>query len=244
MLPLKDWEEVNISAAFEPPSLEYFFGTDNLGRDQFSRVILAARVSVLGSIAAVAVGTIIGVSWGLAAGFFGGTVGSIMMRIVDFLLSIPTILMALLILALLGPGAINAIIAIAVTRIPTMARLSRSSALVEQGKDYVMASQSIGARNRHMLFKVIGPNTLPPIFVQFTLSLAFAILLESGLSFLGLGTRPPTPAWGSMLATGRRYLQDAPWMAIFPGLAITTYVLAVGYLSDGLRAAIGAKSLR
>jgi len=244
VLPLKDWEEVNISAAFEPPSLQYFFGTDNLGRDQFSRVILAARVSVLGSIAAVAMGTIIGVSWGLTAGFFGGTIGSIMMRIVDFLLSIPTILMALLILALLGPGAINAIIAIAVTRIPTMARLARSSALVEQGKDYVMASRAIGAKNRHMLFRVIGPNTLPPVFVQFTLSLAFAILLESGLSFLGLGTRPPTPAWGAMLAMGRRYLQDAPWMAIFPGLAITTYVLAVGYLSDGLRAAIGARSLR
>jgi ABC-type dipeptide/oligopeptide/nickel transport system permease subunit len=185
----------------------------------------------------------VGVSWGLAAGFFGSTVDAVMMRIIDFLLSIPTILMALLILALLGPGAINAIIAIAVTRIPTMARLARSSALVEQGKDYVMASRSIGAKNRHMLFRVIGPNTLPPVFVQFTLSLAFAILLESGLSFLGLGTRPPTPAWGEMLAMGRRFLQDAPWMAIFPGLAITTYVLAVGYVSDGLRAAIGAKSL-
>ena len=244
VLPLKDPEEVNIALAFTPPSMQYPFGTDNLGRDMLTRVILAARVSVLGSIAAVAVGTLVGVPWGLAAGFFGGSVDSVMMRIVDFKLAIPTILLALLILAVLGPGAINAIIAIAVTRIPTMARLARSSTLVEQERDYVLASRAIGARNSHLVLRVIMPNTLPPAFVQFTLSLAFAILLESGLSFLGLGTRPPTPAWGEMLATGRRYLMDAPWIAIFPGLAITTYILAVGYVSDGLRAGIGAKSVR
>jgi peptide/nickel transport system permease protein len=244
VLPLKDPNKVNIADAFAPPSMQYPFGTDNLGRDILARVIFAARVSVLGSIAAVGVGTILGVPWGLAAGFFGGTTDSVMMRVVDFMLAIPTILMALLILAVLGPGAINAIIAIAVTRIPTMARLARSSTLVEQERDYVTASRAIGARSGHMLFRVILPNTLPPVFVQFTLSLAFAILLESGLSFLGLGTRPPTPAWGEMLATGRGFLYDAPWIALFPGLAITTYVLAVGYVSDGLRAGIGAKSVR
>ena len=183
-----------------------------------------------------------GVPWGLIAAFFGGRVDSLMMRVVDFMLSIPTILLALLIVAVLGPGTMNAVIAIAVTRIPTLARLARSSALVEIEKDYVLASRSIGAGDRHMLFKVILPNCLAPVFVQVTLSLSFAILLESGLSFLGLGTQPPTPAWGYMLNTGRRFLREAPWIALFPGLTITLFIMAVGFVSDGLRAGIGAKT--
>jgi ABC-type dipeptide/oligopeptide/nickel transport system permease subunit len=243
-LPLQDPEKVDIAMRFQPPSLQHLFGTDDMGRDIFTRTILAARISVLGSMAAVAVGTFFGVPWGLTAGFFGGRVDAVMMRIIDFMLSIPTILLALLIVAMLGPGSLNAIIAIAVTRVPTLARLARSSTMVEIERDYVLASRSIGASNRHMLFKVILPNCLAPIFVQVTLSLAFAILLESGLSFLGLGTRPPTPAWGYMLSMGRRFLREAPWFAIFPGLTITLFVLAVGFVSDGLRAGIGARTHR
>ena len=242
VLPLQDHEKVDIGGRFQVPSIQHLCGTDDFGRDIFARVVLASRVSVLGSIAAVAVGTMFGVPWGLIAAFFGGRVDSLMMRVVDFMLSIPTILLALLIVAVLGPGTMNAVIAIAVTRIPTLARLARSSALVEIEKDYVLASRSIGAGDRHMLFRVILPNCLAPVFVQVTLSLSFAILLESGLSFLGLGTQPPTPAWGYMLNTGRRFLREAPWIALFPGLTITLFIMAVGFVSDGLRAGIGAKT--
>lgn len=223
---------------FLTPCTQHLFGTDEFGRDILSRVIAASRISVLGSIAAVMMATLVGIPWGLIAGFIGGSIDSVLMRIVDFLLATPTILLAMVILAVLGPSALNAFIAIAVANFPLFARLARSSTLAEKEKDYVLAGRSIGVSNSRLLFRGILPNCIAPILVQFSVSIASAVLLESTLSFLGLGTQPPDPSWGYMLSSGRAYLRESPWYGIFPGVAITVFVLAQTFLADGLLASL------
>jgi peptide/nickel transport system permease protein len=235
---------LDMNARFAPPTLAHPFGTDELGRDILSRIIFASRISVLSSIAAVTVAMLIGVPWGLVAGFYRGYVESLLMMVIDFLLAVPSILMALVIIAILGPSSFNAMVAIAVASVSAFARLTRASTLAECERDYVLASRSIGANDLHILLKDVLPNCLTPIIVQLTVALGFAILLESALSFLGMGTQPPDPSWGFMLSMGRRYLSQSPWYGIFPGAIIAILVLALGFLADGLQRALSGNSER
>lgn len=233
---------LDMSLRFAAPSFSHPFGTDELGRDILSRIIFASRISVLDSIAAVIAGTLVGVPWGLAAGFFRGRIESLLMMVIDFLLAVPSILLAMVIIAILGPSSLNALVAIAITNVPAFARLTRASTLAESERDYVLASRSVGAGNLRMLFKVLLPNCLTPIMVQMTIALGFAIIIESALSFLGLGTQPPDPSWGFMLSSGRRYLSESGWYGIFPGAVITLMVLSLSFLADGLQAALSGKT--
>lgn len=232
---------LDMKLRFAPPSFAHPFGTDELGRDNLSRIILATRISVLDSIAAVLAGTLVGVTLGLVAGFFRGRAESLLMMVIDFLLAVPGILLAMVIIAILGPSSVNALIAIAIANVPAFARLTRASTLAESERDYVLASRSIGAKNLHLLFKVLLPNCMSPIMVQVTIALGFAIILESALAFLGLGTQPPDPSWGYMLSMGRRYVSQSPWYGIFPGAIITILVLSLSFLADGLQAALSGK---
>ncbi len=233
--------EINIANRLAPPSGEHWFGTDELGRDVFSRVLVAARVSLQVGFIAVGFSLAVGVPVGLAAGYFRGAVDSVLMRMMDILFSFPAILLAIAILAVLGPGIGNAMIAIGLVYTPIFARITRGSVLVASEEVYIRAARSLGARDARLIFLHILPNVMAPIIVQTTLSLAFAILSEAALSFLGLGVQPPNPAWGRMLSEGRNFFQQAPWMGIFPGIAILVTVMAFNFIGDGLRDALDPK---
>lgn len=222
-------------ARFQAPSATYFFGTDEFGRDLFSRVVYGARVSFRVGTLAIALAALVGVTLGLLAGYIGGWVDNVTMRLFDAMLAFPAILLAIVVLAILGPGVFNAMIAVAIVNIPAFARLTRANVLVEKHKDYVEAARATGVRTGRILQRTILPNVLATIIVQITVSFAGAVLLESSLSFLGLGVPPPAPSWGSMLSIGRGYMAYAPWYALFPGLAIMLLVLGVYLLGDGLR---------
>lgn len=233
-----DINDVNISERFSPPSGDYLFGTDELGRDIFSRVVIAARVSLRVGFIAVGIALAVGVPIGLVSGYYGGGVDSFLMRVMDVLFSFPAILLAIAILAVLGPGVGNAMVAIGIVYTPIFARITRGSVLSVKNQVFVTAARSLGAKDGRILRTHILPNVVAPIIVQTSLSLAFAILSEAALSFLGLGVQPPDPAWGRMLADGRSFFQDAPWMAIFPGIAILFTVMAFNFVGDGLRDAL------
>lgn len=233
-----DINDVNISDRFSPPSGDYLFGTDELGRDIFSRVVIAARVSLRVGFIAVGIALAVGVPIGLVSGYYGGWVDSFLMRVMDVLFSFPAILLAIAILAVLGPGVGNAMVAIGIVYTPIFARITRGSVLSVKNQVFVTAARSLGAKDGRILRTHILPNVVAPIIVQTSLSLAFAILSEAALSFLGLGVQPPDPAWGRMLADGRSFFQDAPWMAIFPGLAILLTVMSFNFVGDGLRDAL------
>ncbi|MDJ0924139.1 MAG: ABC transporter permease [Acidimicrobiia bacterium] len=233
--------EIDIPNRLTGPSGTHWFGTDDLGRDVFSRVIVAARVSLQVGFIAVGFALVVGVPIGLVAGYYRGGIDSFLMRMMDVLFSFPAILLAIAILAVLGPGVGNAMIAIGLVYTPIFARITRGSVLVVSEEVYVRAARSIGAGNRRIIARHILPNVMAPIIVQTTLSLAFAILSEAALSFLGLGVQPPNPAWGRMLAEGRNFFQQAPWMGIFPGLAILVTVMAFNFVGDGLRDALDPK---
>jgi peptide/nickel transport system permease protein len=233
--------DIDIMNRLQGPSRAHWFGTDDLGRDVFSRVLVAARVSLQVGFIAVGFSLAVGVPIGLVAGYFRGSVDSVLMRMMDILFSFPAILLAIAILAVLGPGIGNAMIAIGLVYTPIFARITRGSVLVVAEEIYVRAARSLGARNGRIIFRHILPNVLAPIIVQTTLSLAFAILSEAALSFLGLGVQPPNPAWGRMLAEGRNFFQQNPWMGIFPGLAILVTVMAFNFIGDGLRDALDPK---
>jgi len=233
--------EINIADRLKPPSAAHWFGTDDLGRDVLSRVVVAARVSLQVGFIAVGFSLVVGVPIGLVAGYFRKGIDSLLMRMMDILFSFPAILLAIAILAVLGPGLGNAMIAIGLVYTPIFARITRGSVLVVSEEVYIRAARSLGARDVRLIFRHILPNVLAPIIVQTTLSLAFAILSEAALSFLGLGVQPPNPAWGRMLSEGRNFFKQAPWMGIFPGVAILLTVMAFNFIGDGLRDALDPK---
>lgn len=233
--------ELDVENRFAGPGADHWFGTDNLGRDTFSRILIAARVSLQVGFIAVGFAVVVGVPIGLAAGYYRGAVESVLMRAMDVLFSFPAILLAIAILAVLGPGIGNAMIAIGLVYTPIFARITRGSVLVVAEEVYIRAARSLGAGDGRIIFRHILPNVMAPIIVQTTLSLAFAILSEAALSYLGLGVQPPNPAWGRMLSDGQDFFQQSAWMGVFPGLAILVTVMAFNFVGDGLRDALDPK---
>jgi len=233
-----DPDAVQIRERLQPPSAAHIFGTDELGRDIASRVIYGAQISFYVGLISVGIGLGVGVLIGLIGGYLGGVLDAAFMLLMDIMFAFPTILLALTIVAILGAGLPSAMIAIGIVNIPTFARITRGSVLSVREKDYVDAAVVIGAKDwRIMLFHVL-PNVMAPIIVQTSLGLSIAVLTEASLSFLGLGAQPPTPSWGTMLYTGQRYIEEAPWLSIFPGVAILLVVLGFNLLGDGLREAL------
>jgi peptide/nickel transport system permease protein len=224
------------------PSAEHWFGVDDLGRDEFSRIVYGARYSLLIGIVAVSVGLSCGLVLGAIAGYVGGVVDSVIMRLMDIMLSIPGLLLAIGIVAALGQGLTQIMIAVGATQIPIFARLLRGSILAQRENDFVLAARSIGVPRRTILSSHILPNAISPVIVQGTLALATAIIDVAGLGFLGLGPQDPsTPEWGTMLTDTTRYLQTAPHLAIIPGTAIVLSVLGFNLIGDGLREALDPK---
>lgn len=222
-------------AELQPPSAQHLLGTDELGRDLLSRIIYGARISLIVGIVAVSLGAVVGVSTGMLAGYLGGWFETITMRIWDTLMAFPGVLLAIAVSAIVGPGLLNAGIAVAIISMPGYARLARAGVLAEREKEYVTAARAIGQRRMTVIFRHILPNAISPILTQIALGMAGAVFLEAGLSFLGLGAQPPTPSWGAMLADSRVYLRSAPWYGIAPGVAISMFLLGLNMLADGLR---------
>jgi peptide/nickel transport system permease protein len=224
------------------PSAEHWFGIDQQGRDEFSRIVYGARFSLLIGVVSVAVGLTIGLILGSIAGYAGGMIDSVIMRLTDIMLSIPGLLLAIGIVAMLGPGLFQIMVAVGVTQIPIFARLMRGSVLAQRENDFVLAARAVGVPRRAILGSHILPNAISPVIVQATLALATAIIDVAGLGFLGLGPQDPaTPEWGTMLTDTTRYLQTAPHLAIIPGVAIIISVLGFNLIGDGLREALDPK---
>jgi peptide/nickel transport system permease protein len=226
------------SAVRNPPSLEHWFGTDEIGRDVLSRVIFGAQASLLAGVVAVCISLACGVPIGLASGYVGGFLDGLLMRITDALLACPFLILAIALAAFLGPSLTNAMIAIGISAMPAFIRLTRAQVLNAKFEDYVEAARAVGNPHRRIVLRHILPNILGPIMVQATLAIASAIIAEASLSFLGLGQQPPAPSWGSMLNAAKNFLDEAPWMAVWPGAAIFAVVLAFNLFGDGLRDAL------
>lgn len=220
------------------PTAGHLMGTDDLGRDVLSRVIFGTRVSLLAGVISVGIAVLIGLPVGLVSGFYRGRLDDVLMRITDAMLSFPFLVLALALVAVLGAGLDRAMIAIGIVFMPAFIRLARGQVLSEREQNYVEAARALGAGDGRLIRKHILPNILSPVLVQSSLSTATAITAEAALSFLGLGTQPPTPSWGSMLNFAQPYLGTAPWMAVYPGIAIFATVLALNVLGDGLREAL------
>jgi dipeptide transport system permease protein len=222
----------------------YLLGTDAVGRDILSRLIFGARFSLFVGLVVVTISVVSGVLIGLVAGYFGGRTDTIIMRIMDIILAFPSLLLALVLVAVLGPGLTNAMIAISLVNQPHFVRLTRAAVMIERGKDYVVGSRVAGAGTLRLMFRTILPNCLAPLIVQATLAFSAAILDAAALGFLGMGAQPPTPEWGTMLAEAREFIQRAWWVVTFPGLAILITVLAINLMGDGLRDALDPKLKR
>ena len=230
--------KANQRLTLEQPSLEHLMGTDRLGRDIFSRVLWAGQTSLPIGLVSVAIGVLFGVTVGLLAGYYGGWVDAISMRVVDLLQAFPGILLALAIIAILGGSLTNLMIAVGIAAIPDYVRITRGTVLSVKEREFVLAARVIGCRGPSIMLRHILPNVVAPLIVLATLGMAAAIITGSTLSFLGLGIKPPTPEWGNMLADGREFLQRAWWVAFFPGAAIMVTVLSINLLGDGLRDAL------
>ncbi len=230
-----DPNQMNFGALFAPPSVAHPFGTDEFGRDLFSRVLYGAGVSVKVAFIAVGISAVAGVTLGLLAGYTGGWLDEVVMRFMDVFFALPAVLLAIVVMAILGRGVENAMIAIAIVYAPIFARVTRGAVIAVRDNEFVNAARALGQGRLRIMFMHVLPNAMGPVIVQTSLSLAFAILAEAALSFFGLGTQPPDPSWGRMLSEGRAYLRQAPWIGIFPGLAIMVSVLGFNLLGDGLR---------
>lgn len=233
--------EQNFSKRLSAPSSEHWFGTDDFGRDIFSRVIHGASISLKVGFFSVILSAIVGSFLGIIAGYYGRWIDTIISRIFDILLAFPSILLAIAIVAVLGPSLQNALIAIAIINVPNFGRLIRSKVLSVKEEEYIVAAKAIGMRDSRILFSHILPNSMTPIIVQGTLAIATAIIEAAALGFLGLGAQAPAPEWGKMLADARIFLLKAPWTMIFPGLAIMLTVLGFNLMGDGLRDALDPK---
>lgn len=231
-----------LSQRLEPPGETTLLGRDNFGRDLFSRIITGTRVSLAIGSSAVLVGLLLGSVLGLLAGYFGGWLDEVIMRFTDILYAFPSILLALALIAALGPSVVNLVLAMALVSAPGFARIMRSSVMQVRGTELVEAARSMGAFNLRIVFRHVLPNALGPTVVLGSLTMATVLLTEAGLSFLGLGVQPPTPSWGGILAEGREYLRSAPFIANFSGLAILIAVIAFNLLGDGIRDVLDPRS--
>ena len=230
--------EMHTKDALQGPSAKYWLGTDRFGRDQLSRLINGTRISMTVSFGSIFIAAVIGVIIGLVSGYYGGHVDSVIMRLLDIIFAFPMLLLALVLVAMLGPSLRNVLIAIGFVQHARFARIVRGSVLSVKEKEFVEGIRSVGARGMTIIFRFILPNVLSPVIVQATWGLSIAIMLEAALSFLGLGTQPPMPSWGLMLNESRRFMELAPWMTIFPGLAIMFAVLGFNLMGDALRDAL------
>lgn len=224
-----------MNARLLPPSSAHWFGTDDLGRDLMARVIYGAQVSLKVGLISVGIALVVGSFIGVIAGYFGGKLDEILMRLIDIVLAFPSILLAILIVAILGPGLTNAMIAIGIVNVPIYARLLRSTVLTVKNQEFIEAAHAVGSSHTRIIMTHILPNCLSPLIVQATLGIGSAILETAGLSFLGLGAQPPTPEWGTMLSQAKDFIRTAPWAIAFPGVAITLVVVAFNLMGDGLR---------
>ena len=230
--------EMHTTDALTGPSAKYWLGTDRFGRDQLSRLINGTRISMTVSFGSILIAAVIGVIIGLVSGYYGGYIDSIIMRLLDIIFAFPMLLLALVLVAMLGPSLRNVLIAIGFVQHARFARIVRGSVLSVKEKEFVEGIRSVGARGMTIIFRFILPNVISPVIVQATWGLSIAIMLEAALSFLGLGTQPPMPSWGLMLNESRRFMELAPWMTIFPGLAIMFAVLGFNLMGDALRDAL------
>ena len=241
VLPLADPFKSNFLAIRKPPSELYWFGTDELGRDQVSRLFYGAQASLLAGIVSVLIAVAIGLPFGLLAGWYGGWVDIVISRVTEALLACPFLILAIAFAAVLGPSLTNAMIAIGLSAVPIFIRLIRGQVMNVKAEDFVEGARAVGARDLRLMFRHVLPNTLSPIVVQSTLFMAQAIILEAALSFLGLGQQPPAPSWGQMLNVAKNFMEQAPWMSVAPGVCIFLAVLGFNLLGDGLRDALDPK---
>jgi peptide/nickel transport system permease protein len=238
LLSSKDPLAVVVEERFQPPGSGHAFGTDILGRDMVTRMLYGGRLSLVTGVISVSFALILGVPMGVVSGYYGGLSDRLIMRLVDIMLTFPGILLALVIVAVLGPSLFNAMIAVGISASPTYARVVRATTLAAKTETYIEAAQALGCSNPRIIVRHILPNTLAPLIVLGTLGVAGAMISAAALSFLGLGAQPPQPEWGALLSEGRSYLRRAWWMTAFPGLAIMVTVLAINLLGDGLRDAL------
>jgi len=230
------------SAVRKAPSAAHWFGTDEIGRDVLSRVIWGSRASLLAGMVSVSIALVLGVPIGLTAGYVGGWLDALISRMTDAMLACPFLILAIALAAFLGPSLTNAMIAIGISATPIFIRLTRAQTLHVKVEDYVEAARAVGNSQLRIALRHVLPNVVPPLIVQATLAVAAAVIAEAALSFLGLGQQPPAPSWGSMLNTAKNYIDNAPWMAVWPGLSIFLLVLSFNLLGDGLRDAFDPKS--
>jgi peptide/nickel transport system permease protein len=237
-LGLQDPIATSWGAIRKAPSAAHWFGTDEIGRDVFARVVWGTQASLLAGVVSVSISLLIGVPLGLLAGFVGGWVDMVIARITDAFLACPFLILAIALAAFLGPSLSNAMMAIGISAAPIFVRLTRGQVMQVKVEDYIEAARAVGNPPWRIALRHVLPNTLPPIMVQATLAIASAVIAEASLSFLGLGQQPPAPSWGSMLNTAKNYVEQAPWMAIWPGASIFLLVLSFNILGDGLRDAL------